>query len=261
MEPLPATRRRRATAAVSATLLLAALLAALAPAPVRAQVPSGYGAGVFEVEGSSRTTIALAVGGTYYLIVAADNSSTYVWARIYYNTTTLEATLNESGPAAALVSLAPGNYSLVLVGHGRAALGWDFTDGSVQDFPDNVTATGFLRPASGHVEVVVSLGNAQEIHLEVYDDHLLPVTDANVTASGAVPVDLPAAHATSALLVARVVIGEPQGVFGLAWTSVPLSAPAPDLLSQLLPVAFWIGVPVVLALLAFVLLRRRSRFP
>lgn len=249
------------TTTVFAALLAAALLAAVMPAPVRAAVTSGYGAGVFQVDGSFQTTIALAEGGTYYLIVAADNASTSVWARIYYNTTTLVADLNESGPAAALVSLPPGNYAFVLLGHGRAALGWDFTNGSVQDFPDNETVTGFLRPSSGHVEVVVSLGNAQTIHLEVYDDRLLPVAEANVTTSGAVPVDLPAAHATSAFLVASVLSGAPQGVFGLAWTSPSPAAPPPDLLSQLLPVVLWIGVPVVLALLAFALLRRRSRFP
>jgi len=216
---------------------------------------------VFAVNGSASANFTLADGGTYSLIVATDDGSAYVDANLSFGGS-LAAELNDTGSASTVVSLAAGNYSLGLRGHGRAALGRDLAAGDVHTFPDNATVTGFLRPASAHVNVTVALGDAQEIHLEVYDDRLLPVTETNVTSSGTVAVDLPASRATSALLVAWVMTGNPQGLFGLAWSSPPVPPLGPDLASQLLTVALWIAVPVVVALLGILLLRRRrDRYP
>lgn len=255
------TIHRRTWIAAGAILLAAALLAASLPHRARAQTASGYGAGVFAVNGTASATFFLADGGTYSVVVATDDVSSYVDARISFNGS-LAAELNESGSAATRVSLAPGNYSLALSGHGRAALGWDFPNGSVQGFPDNESATGFLRPASAHVDVFVSMGDAQEIHLEVYDDRLLPVTETNVTASGTVSADLPAARATAAFLLAWVVTGNPHGLFGLAWSSPPPPGRVSDPGALVLLALLWIGVPIVLAVIAFLLLRRRGRrFP
>lgn len=247
---------RCAWIAAGAILVGALLLVTSLPAAVRAQTGSGYGTEVLAVNGSAATNVSLAEGGVYYLIVATDSGSSYVDARISYNAS-LVAQLNESGSAATLVSLAGGSYVMDLSGNGRAALGWDFTNGSVQAFPDNETVSGFLRPASAHIDVVVSMGDAQEIHLEVYDDRLLPVMETNVTTSRTLGVDLPESRGTFAFLRASVVSGNPQGAFGLAWSSPSPQTAGPDLGSQILTVFLWIAVPVVLALLAFVVLRRR----
>jgi len=256
---VPIAPGRSRTAALFAAACLLAVVGGAAghPLDLPGPVTSGYGAGLFSVDGASNATFSLAEGGTYYLGVATDDSSSHVNATVVYNQT-LAAQLNESGSAASLVSLAPGNYSIELEGQGRAALGWDFTDGSVQDFPDHETVVAFLRPASAHLDIVVSLGNAQAIHLEVYDDRLLPVTAANVTTSGSMSVELPASRDSSAYLIAWVVSGSP-GVFGLAWSSpapVPL---APDPVAQILGAVLWIAVPVLIALLVFVALGRRRR--
>jgi hypothetical protein len=256
---MPLAPGRSWIAALFAAACLLAVGTAVAGHPLALQAPvrSGYGAGLFSVDGASNTTFSLSEGGTYYLGVATDDGSGYVNASVVYNET-LAAQLNESGSAASLVSLGPGNYSIALQGQGRAALGWDFTDGSVQNFPDNETVVAFLRPASAHIEIVVSLGNAREIHIEVYDDRLLPVTGTNVTASGSVSVDLPAARDSSAYLIASVVSGSP-GVFGLAWSSPAPAPPASDVGAQILGAVLWIAVPVLLALLLFVALGRRRR--
>ncbi len=259
MRTAPDRVRAPVLSAAACLLALAVAVSGLAN-PVRGLPTSGYGAGIFTVDGSTNTTLSLSEGGTYYLGVATDDASSYVNATLTYGGTP-EAQINKSGSAATLVSLAPGNYSIDLEGHGRAALGWDFTDGSVQNFPDNETIVAFLRPASAHVEIVVSLGNAQEIALEVYDDRLLPVTSTNVVASGPVGVDLPASRDTSAYLVARVVTGDLAGVFGLAWSSPSPAPAAPDLGSQILVAFLWIAVPVVIALLLFLALGRRRRGP
>jgi len=190
--------------------------------------------------------------------VATGDSSSFVNASVTHNGT-LAAEVNATGSSAILVSLGPGAYSIALDGRGRAALGWDFTDGSVQNFPDNESVVAFLRPASAQVHIVVSLGNAQEIHLEAYDDRLLPVATMNVTTSGAVSVNLPATHATAAYLVASVVTGNPKGVFGLAWSSPSPPLPGRDLGTQIFVAVLWIAVPVLIALLLLVALRRRRR--
>jgi hypothetical protein len=257
-QPMMITPRhlRKAAALAAASFLAAVLIMAAPTASVRGQALPGYGAGIFAVDGASNSTFSIAAGGTYYLGVATDDSSSYVAANVTHNGA-LAAEVNASGPSAILVSLGPGNYSIALEGYGRAALGWDFTGESVQNFPDNESVVAFLRPASAHIQIVVSLGNAQEIQLQAYDDRLLPVTSTNVTRSGAVNVDLPATHATAAYLVASVVTGNPEGVFGLAWSS-PLP-PGPGLGTQIFIAGLWIGVPVVIALLLLVALRRRRR--
>lgn len=249
--PGPGAALRAGTGLATALVVLAALAI-----PARAAPVPGYGAGIFAVDGASVATFSLADGGTYYLGVATDDPSSSVHAKVSYNGT-LAAEINASGSAANLVSLAPGGYSIALEGHGRAALGWDFTDGTVQNFPDNAKVTAFLRPASPRLLVTVSLGNAQEIHLEVYDDHLLPVASTNVTTSGGVSVDLPSTRATAAYLVASVVLGNPQGVFGLAWSSPSPAAPGSGLGSQLLVAGLWVGVPIVIVLFLILAVRRR----
>ena len=240
-------------------VLFAALIPAIGCSPSgRAAMTPGYGAGVFAVDGSSNVSFSLAEGGAYYLLVATDDGSASVDANLTLGGV-LAATLNGTGDASVVVSLAAGNYSLGLRGRGRAALGWDMTNGSLRTFPDNRTVAGFLRPASAHVDIAVTLGDAQKISVVVYDDRLLPAAVTNVTASGSVAVDLPSDRASSALLVAGVVTGNPQGLFGLAWSSPSASAPRPDGASQLLIAGLWIAVPVVLALIGFLLLSRRGR--
>ncbi len=258
--PAEPMTQRRGGPAIGRVLALAAVLlvtaAALSTAPARAPTVPAYGFGAVSVDGSSAANFSLPDGGTYYLGIATDSASSYVDARILFNGT-LEAELNATGSDSALVSLAAGNYTLDLQGKGRAAVAWDFTDGSVQNFPDNRSVLGFLRPSTSHVDVVVSLGNAGEIHLTVLDDRLLPAADLNVTASGPVAVDLPAGRSSAAYLAAAVVTGSPGGVFGLAWSSPAPPAPAPDLGAQILAAFLWIAVPIAVVLLVFLALQRR----
>ncbi|HYM39920.1 MAG TPA: hypothetical protein VEY12_07235 [Thermoplasmata archaeon] len=256
MRPLPPSGRGRHLVVAAAVLLAATLVLGALPAPAHAQPAPELGTGIFVVNGASNATFSLAGGGTYFLVVATDDASSFVDARVTYNGSPAAQT-NGSGSAASMVSLAGGNYAITLTGHGRAALGWDFTSGSIQTFPDNATMSAFLRPASAHIDLTVSLESAQAIRLAVYDDRLLPVSQANVTTSSVVSVDLPASHATSAFLVASAVAGNGNGVFALAWSSPAPPAPGPGMASQILVVVAWIGVPVVVGLLGFLVLRRR----
>lgn len=246
----------RFSALAAALVVAAALAPALASAPASAPTIPAYGSGIVSVSGSTDANFSLADGGTYYLGLATDDASSFVDAQVLYNGT-LAAALNESGSGATLVSLAAGNYTLALRGHGRAAVAWDFTDGSVQNFPDNRSVLAFLRPASPRLDIVVSMGNAQEIHLRVFDDRLLPVADTNVTASGSVAVDLPSGRSSAAYIEASVVTGAPVGVFGLAWSSPVPATPGPDLASQILAAVLWIAVPVAIVFLVFLALQRR----
>ncbi len=216
--------------------MLAILVLAAWPTPSRGQGNPEIGAGIFDVPGSSVVAFDLEAGGTYYLAVAPDSPSAFLDAQLRYNGS-LAAELNGTFPTATPISLTAGHYSLQLAGQGRAALGWDFTNGSVQDFPDNATMTAFVRPASTHLDLVVSMGNAQEVRIIVYGNDLRPVRETNVSVSGALGVDLPATHAAFAFVVAWMAIGNPAGVFGLAWSSpsppagpaVPATTPQVDL--------------------------------
>lgn len=246
--------RRLAVAGLALLLLAAVLAAGGAPRSVRA-ASSGVGAGIFSVDGSLAEDLALPVGGTYYLSVASDSSADFVNASLSYNGSIL-ATLNSTFPSTTFASLPAGNYTLTLAGHGRAALGWDFTNGAVEDFPENATLVAFLAPLAGpKVDVFVSRGNAQTLALTIYGDDLLPAGNATVTSDGPVTFVLPAAAASVAYLVVQVTAGTPNGIYGLSWTAGPVNPPIdftawPWFL-------LWILVPVAVAFVAFVLLHRR----
>ena len=240
--------------ALLAALLVGLLLAALAAPAARAQV-SGVGVGLLAVDGTTAESFVLPSGGTYFLTVATDGPSDFVSARLTYNGS-LAAEVNDSLSASTFVSLAPGNYSLTLAGHGRAALGWDFTNGNVQDFPDNESLVAYLQPSGPRLEVTLSLGNAQSIDLHVYDSGLVAAGNATVTASGPVTFVLPPSRAGLAYLVATVVSGAPGGVYGLAWSAAPLNPPLD--LTAWPYFLLWILVPVAVTFVVFVLLHRRA---
>ncbi len=245
---------RLPTAALLAFAVSVALLVAAAEtAPARA-ADLGVGAGIFSVDGSLVQNLTLRQGGTYYLTVATDASSDFVNASLTYNGS-LMAQENATSSASTFASLPAANYTLSFVGRGRAALGWDFTNGAVEDFPDNATLVAFLAPLGPKVDVYVSRGNAQTIALTMYDHDLLPVGNATATADGPVTFVLPAAGASVAYLVAKVTAGTPGGIYGLSWSSGPVNPPIdftawPWFL-------LWILIPVAVACAVFVLLQRR----
>lgn len=242
------------TALPVAAGLFAALLLLANGAPMAAAQPTGIGVGIFSVDGTASANFTLPQSGSYYLTVATDGASSFVDASLIFNGS-LMAQANHSLGESNLVSLPAGNFTLTLAGHGRAALGWDLTNGSFQEFPDNQTLVGFLAPSGPRLHVQVALGDAASIALRVYDDGLLPAGNATVTASGTVDFLLPSLSDSIAYVTATVTAGNPNGRFGLSWTSGPLNPPIdftawPWFL-------LWILVPVAVAFAAFVLLHRR----
>ena len=185
--------------------------------------------------------------------VAPDDASSFVNASVAYNGSLL-AQDNRSGSGSAAVSLPAGNYTISLTGRGRAALAWDFTNGSQRAFPDNQTLVAFLLPSGPRLHVTVALGDAASLTLSVYDAGLLPVGNETVTASGSFDFLLPSAREDTAYLVAAVTAGNPNGLFGLSWTAAPLNPPF--VLPWWLVALLWILVPVAVAALACLILRR-----
>ena len=245
--------RPRSSLALAAALLALVLLAV--PQVPAARAGAGLGAGIFSVDGHFAANVTLPSGGNYELSVATDDAASFVNASVSYNGSLL-AQDNRSGSGSTPVSLPAGNYSVVLLGRGRAALGWDFPDGDQQTFFDNQTLVAFLRPSGPRLHVDVSLGDASGIALRVYDDGLLAAGNATVTASGSVDFVLPEARASFAYLVATVTAGNPSGLYGLAWSAAPLNAPL-DLAAWPF-LLLWIFVPVAIAATGFVLLHRRG---
>lgn len=248
---------RRLRAAAVLAVLLACLLVAAAQAPAVAAQPSGVGIGVLPVDGSASEELTLQLAGTYYLAVATDDAASYVNATLISTTYngSLAAQVNGSLTASTFVSLIDGNYTLSLRGLGRAALGWDFTNGTTQDFPDNQTLAAYLNPSGPRLQVNVALGDARSLAVHVYDAALIAVGNATVNASGPVNFLLPSSRASFVYLVVTVTAGTPNGLFGLSWTSSPLNAPIdftawPWFL-------LWILVPVGIAFVAFVIVHRR----
>lgn len=247
---------RRTLALVASTLALVLIAAPQAPA-VRGQA-AGMGIGILSVDGTFQENVTLPFGGNYYLTVATDDISSYVDASVVFNGTVL-AQDNRSLSASTLVSLPAGDYSIALSGHGRAALGWDFTNGSARNFPDNQTLVAFLSPAGPRIRVEVSMGDAQEIELHLYDDGLVAAGNATMTASGPVDFVLPPFRESIAYLAAKVISGNPGGLFGLAWSSGPLNPPLDFTAWPLF--LLWIVVPVAVAAVVLVLRHRGRRGP
>ena len=246
---------RQLTTAVVLVLAVSLALAVVEGGTPRARAADvGVGAGIFSVDGGLVQNLTLRQGGTYYLTVATDASSDFVNASLTYNGS-LMAQENATSSTSTFASLPAANYTLTVAGHGRAALGWDFTNGTVEDFPDNATHVAFLAPLGPKVDVYVSRGNAQALALTLYDHDLLPVGNATATADGPVTFLLPTTAASVAYLVAQVTAGAPNGIYGLSWTSGPVNPPIdftawPWFL-------LWILVPVAVALAVFVFLHRR----
>ena len=244
--------RRRATLVLAAAAL-ALLFATAAQAPAAAASASGLGIGILTVDGALQENVTLPSAGIYHLGVATDDASSYVNASVTYNGSLL-AQDNRSGTGASLVSLPAGNYTISLRGRGRAALAWDFTNGTLQAFPDGQTLVAFLLPSGPRLRVAVALGDAASVALTVYDARMLRVGNATATSDGSLDFLLPSAPA-AAYLVARVTAGNPNGLFGLSWSSEPLNPPL--VLPWWLVAVLWILVPVALATLVFLLLHRR----
>lgn len=250
---------RRGTKRIIAGSALALLISAVTvavgmlPGPARAAEVS-LGAGIFSVDGSLVQNLSLPLGGTYYLTVAAENASTFVNASLTYNGS-LVALENASASTSTFASLPAGNYTLSLAGHGRAALGWDFTDGAVENFPVNAILVAFLAPLGPKVEVSVVRGAAQTIRLAMYSASLLPVGNTTVTADDPVTFILPPSAASVAYLVAQVTAGASNGIYGLSWSSGPLNPPLDFTAWPLF--LLWILVPVAVVFVIFVLLHRR----
>ena len=241
-------------AIVLAAGALAALLLLASQAPTTRAATTGIGIGVLSVDGATSENATLPIGGTYYLSVATDTASSFVDARVMRNGT-LFAQENRSLGASSQVSLPAGDYSIALAGKGRAALGWDFTNGTVQDFPDNETVMAFLVPSGARLQVYVSMGRARRIDLSVYDDALLQAGNATVTTSGPVDFVLPQLRSSIAYIAAKVTDGDPSGTFGLAWASAPLNPPSDFSTWPLF--LLWILIPVALAFVLFVAAHRR----
>lgn len=244
-------RMRRPIGLAAAALVV--LLVAAAQAPATAAGASGVGIGILSVDGSLQENVTLTAAGIYHLGVATDDASSFVNASVAYNGSLL-AQDNRSGSGSAAVSLPAGNYTISLTGRGRAALAWDFTNGSQRAFPDNQTLVAFLLPSGPRLHVTVALGDAASLTLSVYDAGLLPVGNETVTASGSFDFLLPSAREDTAYLVAAVTAGNPNGLFGLSWTAAPLNPPF--VLPWWLVALLWILVPVAVAALAFLILRR-----
>ncbi len=237
-----------------AAVVLAAFLIAVPQTPAARGQVSGLGSGILEVDGTFEENLTLPLGGNYYLTVAPYGASTFVNASVVYNGTVL-AQDNRSQSASTPVSLPAGNYTIFLRGRGRAALGWDFTNGSQTTFPDNESLLAFLAPQGPRIHVDVGLGDAQSLKMRLYDDALVPAGNATVNASGGVDFLLPASRASIAYLYVTVIAGNPSGLYGLAWTSGPLNPPIdftawPWFL-------LWILVPVAIAAVVLVVLHRR----
>lgn len=246
--------RARAAISVAALGVVALLLLVPQGAAVSARA-DGLGIGILAVNGSLEANVTLASGGAYYLTVAPDASS-YVNASLVYNGSVLASvnrTVGESSP----VSLPAGNYSLALVGRGRVALGWDFTNGALQEFPDDQPLVAFLTPSGPSLQMTVALGDAQSIALRVYDDALAEVGNATATVSGPLAFTLPALSDSVAYLVATATAGNPNGRFGLSWSSVPANGSGG--LTAWPGFLLWILVPVAVAFVIFALLQR-ARF-
>lgn len=235
-------------------LAFACLLVLASASPSAASSGTGVGIGILSVDGASSENFTLVSGGPYYLTVAPDASSFVNMTLAYAGSVLAQTnrTVGESTP----VSLPAGNYTVTLMGRGRAALGWDLTNGALQEFPVNQTLVGFLVPAGPRLQVTVALGDAQLISLHVYDGGLLPAGNATVAISGPVDFVLPTSSDGIAYLTATVISGNPNGVFGLSWSSGPLNPPI-DLAAWPF-FLLWILVPVAIALAVFVIVHRRG---
>jgi hypothetical protein len=248
-------RKRRIAAAAVLALLVSAAVFGLGGILVPARAAEvGVGAGIFSVDGDLVQNLSLPLGGTYYLSVAPEGPSAFVNASLSYNGSLL-AQENASSSSSNVASLPAGNYSLALAGRGRAALGWDFTNGTTKGFPDNATLVAFLAPSGPRVDVTVSLGDAQRLELTIYGDDLLPIENASVSADGPVTFVLPSSATHVAYLVTQATAGLPNGLYGLSWTSGPVNPPLDFTAWPLF--LLWILVPVAVALAVFVLLHRR----
>lgn len=248
----PDERRLRRCFAFAAAVL-GLLLFAAAEAPAAAAPVTGVGVGILAVDGSLQENLTLPVAGIYHLGVATDSASSFVNASVTYNGNLL-AQDNRSGTGSTVVSLPAGNYTISLAGHGRAALAWDFTDGSLQAFPDGQALVAFLRPSGPRLRVTVGLGDATALALAVYDADMVLVGNVTVSASASFDFVLPSARADVAYLVAAVTAGNPNGLFGLSWTAAPLQPPLA--LPWWLVALLWILVPVAVAVLVFLLVHR-----
>ncbi len=250
-------RVRGAATVWALTLAVGLLLTSAASPRVRAQPPGTAGTGIFLVDGPATRNLTLTRVGTYYLGVGTNDSSSSVGASLYYNASLLA---QENGSVAAfnVVSLPAGNYSLALHGSGRAALAWDFTNGSFQAFPDNESLVAFLTPQGPEVNVSVSMGDAQRISLGVYDASLRLVANFTASANGNVTVNLPAGRSRAAYLAATVDVGNPAGLFGLSWTSQASAPPPLDFFAWPL-FLLWIVVPIVIAAVVLAIRGQRRR--
>lgn len=239
---------------MTVAVAIAVVLLLLPRAPAALAQQSGLGVGIFYVDGILKENVTLPAAGSYYLTIAPDASS-FVNAALVYNGS-LMAEDNRSLGASTQVSLPAGNFTLSLAGHGRAALGLDFTNGDLQEFPDNQTLVAFLVPLGPALHVNVALGDALSIALRVYDDTLHEAGNATVTASGTVPFTLPALSDSIAYMIATVTSGNSNGRFGLSWTSPAPNAPI-DLTAW--PwFLLWIVVPVAVALVVSLALHGRG---
>ncbi len=245
--------RRGRTISLLALAATALLLLAPDTPLVSAQGPS-VGIGVVAVDGALTENFTLSSAGSYYLFVVPDAPS-FLNATLTYSGGAM-ARANHTMPETTQVSLPQGNYTMSVTGRGRWALGWDLTNGTLQEFPDNQTTVGLLLPHAERLRITVALGDAQAVTLHVYDADLLPVGNATVTASGTTEFILPTATDGAAVITATPSGGNPNGLYGLSWTAGPLNPPidVPTWPWFLL----WILVPVAAAFLILVLLHRRG---
>lgn len=236
-------------------MFLALTVALVGASPAHAGATTGIGVGILPVDGVASTNVPSLPGGTYYLVVATDGSSAYVNASLTYNGSLL-AQENATVRGAAFASLPGGNYSLSLVGRGRAALAWDFTNGAQQSFSAGKALVAFLNPSGPRIRIAVSMGDAASLGLSLFDDALLPAGNATFSSDGSATFDLDPAHSGAAVLVVRPTSGNPNGIYGLSWSSGPTSPPLDFTAFPLFLV--WILVPVGIAFVVFVLVQRRS---
>ncbi len=240
-----------------AGLLIAVVLAAAFGPQAHAQAAGYGGTRIFAVDGFAAHNLTLSQGGTYFLGVGTNDTSSAVQTSLYYNGSLLG---QENGSVSSfhIVSLPAGNYSLHVNGSGRAALAWDFTNGSRQTFPDNESLVALLIPQNARVDVTVAMGDAQRISLSVYDASLLLAANFTFTADGTQTVELPSNRASVAYLAATVEQGNPGGLFGLSWTSEPVTAAPLNFFAWPL-FLLWILVPVAIAAVVIGIRRRRQR--
>lgn len=208
----------------------------------------GRGAGIFPTTGAPGPLgFALRDAGNYVLGLAADPGSR-VTATLAYNGSAVGLG-NTSSWTATQVSLPAGNYTIDLEGSGRATVAWDFPPGDIETLPLDEPFVGYLVPSGPSLALQVSPPGGGGVSVRLYDAEL------NLTLSEVIQVrtTIHASAAQAAYVLA--VAGTGSGTYALSWSVAPAGSPA----NPALLFGVGAGVALLLALVAWIVLRGRRR--